>query len=232
MSVSFLDKIPAFAATYPSAILIVEWSPTADLTDVDGSGWTWVDITSDVLQADGKTIQISPMGKSEAAAVAQPAGCAFTLDNTSGNYSRGPQSTYYPNVKMNVPIRVSISLNGNPAAKVVRFQGYAYSLQPHWDETGRYSVVDVHAAGITRRLQHGVPALRSPLFRAFTNDSAVVAYWPMEDGVGSTSFGSAISGMPDLTFSGLTLADYSGISGSEPLPEFTASGSHWLYFVQ
>ncbi len=220
MAVPFLDKIPAFASAHPNATFRVQWAPNSYLPDP--SGWAWVDISNDVMQADGRAVEIGPMGKSDATQQTQPAGCTFYLDNRSGDYSKGPQSAYYPNLTLNIPIRVQVALNG--VAYTTRFQGYTYSLRPEWDQTGNYAVTRVQAAGVSRRLQLGAPELKSPLYRAFTRADNVVGYWPMEDEAGSTVLRSGLSNGKDLRFNGLTLADYSGIIGSAPLPVFTSSG--------
>lgn len=226
MSVAFLQNASGWRSAFPSARLFVEWAPGADVNDADGSGWTWVDISSDVLWSDGNAINISPIGRSDYASQSQPAGMQLTLKNTTGKYSRGPQSTYYPNVKLNTPVKVSISLDGTTPSKVIRFQGFIYELKPNFDATGGYAVVSLRAAGVTRRLQHGSPELRSSLYRAYTRDAAVVAYWPMEDQVGSSYFSSA-AGQQVMNYTGATLeSDSSHFSGSDSLPVFAATGTY------
>ena len=228
--VPFLDKVAEFAAVYPNARLIVEWAPGAPppVFGEDESSWTWVDITSDVLQASGRGINISPMGRSDWSSRANTAGCGFTLDNTSGNYSQGPQSAYYPNVKVNIPVKVSVTLTGLDADKVIRFQGYTYSLKPTWDVTGRQAFVDVEAAGLMRRLQLRTTPLQSPMRRAFskTFDTTAVAYWPMEEDDDATQFTSALPGKPPMQFTNMSLSSYSGIAGSEPVPTFDANSTY------
>lgn len=222
MSVTFLQNVPAWKTAYPSAKLYVEWAPGADLTDADGSGWSWTDISSDVIQSSG--INVSPLGKSDSQGQTSPAGCSFTLDNRTGEYSRGPQSSKYPNVKLNTPIKVSISLDGTTPSKVIRFQGYAYSFKPAWDDTGTFATVAIQAAGVSRRLQNGTPALRSTMYRYYTKDAQAVAYWPMEEGDDSTFFAPAI-GVQRMLYTNMNLAQNSEFTGSAGLPTFTATGT-------
>lgn len=227
VGVAFLDKVPNFAASNPSAKLYVEWAPGADLTgDTSGASWTWLDLSNDVLQANNQVINIGTIGRSDGSAQSQPASCTFMLDNRAGTYSRGPQSSSYPNVKLNIPVRISIALDGVYANRATRFQGYIWSMAPSWDSIGTYAVVNVQAAGVSRRLQHGLPSLDSSLFRAYQDDPLVVAYWPMEEAVGSAYFNQAFpgNGGSNMLFQGApTLSSYNGVIGSGGLPAFTAS---------
>lgn len=227
VGVPFLDKIPTFKASFPSAKLYVEWALGADLVgDPAGSGWSWTDISSDVLQEGGKVITISPAGRSDATTSSQPAGCSFELDNRSGAYSKGPQGSNYPNVRLNVPIRVSVSMTGVDVARQVRFQGFAYSFQPSWDTTGNFAVVSVQAAGASRRLAQGSAAVQSPLSRYYQLESGAVAYWPMEDADATYWLTSGLPGGTRFNFSNLTLANYTGITGSSALPTFSATTTY------
>jgi hypothetical protein len=179
-----------------------------------------------VLRANGNGINISPMGRSEAVGQTQPAGCTLQLDNRVGAYSRGPQSSNYPNVKLNVPFRVRIALDGVSANGVVRFQGYVHQLKPGWDETGSWAVIDLAAAGAMRRMLQGVPPERSPLYReALKNLAAgyVIGSWSMEDPIGSQSFSSIVeASRPMRYFGSIQLANDSTLIGSKPLPTFNA----------
>lgn len=226
MSTPFLQNSPAFKAAWPSAVLYVEWAPTAPNPSYgdDSTTWTWVDITADVMTSSG--IDIGPIGRADQAALTQPAGCTFTLDNRLGAYSRGPQSSSYPNVKLNVPVKVSISLTGLVADKKVRFQGYIWSFRPTWDATGRYAVVSVSAGGATRRLAQRSTPLASPLFRSYAFGTAVRAYWPMEDGEGATQFASGQENGQAMRYSNMNLAAYSGIPGSLALPTLTTASTY------
>lgn len=163
--------------------------------DVKGNPnlWNFYDITTDVRQADGQKVAITPVGRSDEAAQAQPAGCAFELDNTSGAYTANhPGSKWWPGVKRNTPIRIRLYLGGR---YVARFQGYANGWVPSWDTSGNMAVVTVSASGILRRLLQGKSPLRSPLYRANTKATpAPRSHWHMEDGASATQIGN---GLPD-----------------------------------
>lgn len=231
--VPFLRTASAFFAIYPLAKLYVEWAPGSDLS-VDQSFWTWQEITNDVL-LDGSSSQSIDIkqGRGSETSSATPAQCGFLLDNSSGSYSRGPGGANYGNIKLNIPVRVSVSLTGDFIDHVVRFQGYTNSLRPGWDETGGYATVELSASGTLRRLQQGEPSLRSAVFRYNMSDSTIVDYWPMEDISGAKVLSNAISGGNPMTFTGLTLASYSGgatgVPGSDAIPVWLNTGSYNAY---
>jgi hypothetical protein len=104
-----------------------------------------------------------------------------------------------------------------------RFTGYVDEFPVKWDPSGRNKYVTITASGLWRRLSQGA-ALKSPLYRALSGDSAVVGYWPMEDETGSTSFGSAVSGGLPMTYSTVTPASDSTVDGSSALPVVGAFG--------
>lgn len=90
-----------------------------------------------------------------------------------------------------------------------------------WETKGAESVLtSVGAAGVRRRLGQGAEAVESVLYRAISavSDSSVKAYWPMEDGTESTSFGPAIGSQPALRGSAVSPAAYDAFRGSAPLP--------------
>lgn len=90
-----------------------------------------------------------------------------------------------------------------------------------WGRTGKPSVfTNITANGVSRRLGQGEEPVQSPIYRAITGaeNPALVAYWPMEDGAGSSRFGSAVGGL-DAWWAGTpSLATYTGLGGSKPLP--------------
>ncbi|WP_410669130.1 hypothetical protein [Amycolatopsis sp. cmx-4-68] len=191
MAVAFLP-----AELGASARLAVEIAFGADLTDVDGSGWSWTDVTADVRQDPGIT---TSGGRSDEASTSQPANCSMVLDNATGAYSIGGGSAHYPYVRRNVPVRVRV----NPGDGVYRvvFQGYANGFTPGWTDTdhGRIPVVTLSASGVLRRLIQGKDPLRSALYRYFTitnSDHLVtpVEYWPLEEDKAATEAASAVDG--------------------------------------
>ncbi|MBC2903135.1 hypothetical protein [Streptomyces cupreus] len=102
-----------------------------------------------------------------------------------------------------------------------RFVGEISSWTPRWDTGGFDVVTQVEAAGILRRLGLGAVPLKSPIYREATSPlrTAVVAYWPLEDGAEATEFGSAIDGHPAVKLTGsVTPAAYSDWVGSDAIP--------------
>lgn len=155
--------------------IVVEAAFGADLS-ADPSTWSWFDITPDVRVAEGITIH---PGRADESSQAQPASCSLSLDNTDGDYYRGPKSKWYPGIRRNTPIRVRLSVDGSQW--YTRFQGEATSWTPTFDETGNLQVVNLSASGILRRLSQGPRPLRSALYRCITN-LAPYAYWACEEG--------------------------------------------------
>lgn len=216
---------PNLLAAYPRARIGVEAAYGADLT-ADPATWVWYDITGDVRQADRQMVSIVPMGRSDETSTAQPAGCAFQLDNTSGDYTAySAASRWYPNVRANTPIRVTVNLTGVAEDSSVRFQGYANGWEPSWDTTGNLAVVTVSASGILRRLQQGSSPLESAMFRSIVAANPV-RYWSLEDLSGSTTVASGLpSGSAMNTAGTINYASDSGLAGSQPSLVFTADSS-------
>lgn len=178
------------------ARLIVEAAFGADLS-VDPNSWNWHDITSDVRYADSGRVAISPMGRSDETSSAQPAGCAFVLDNDSGDYTAYRSGRWHPHVRRNTPIRVRVNLTGQAADWNVRFQGYATGWTPSWDISAQVPVVSVQAQGITRRLSQGTSVVQSALWRfhmlAYRYDAST-----NRDGFGPGFMGTGIQGYHGL----------------------------------
>lgn len=172
-----------------AARLVVEAAFGADLTG-SPDAWPWVDITGDVRAADG--VEWS-WGRGDEASTSQPAACALTLDNTSGDYSKGPQSRRYPYIRRGTPIRVRIDPG---TGLMTAFQGEAARWTPRFDASGNDATVALTAAGVLRRLGQGAAPLRSAYRRALTVDPTVVAYWPCEDEAGADHLANVVT--PDL----------------------------------
>jgi hypothetical protein len=109
-----------------------------------------------------------------------------------------------------------------------RFWGEIPSFTPQRDNTGQLRNVPVNAAGISQRLGAGSQILRSALTRAMDGvaegDFQPVAHWPMEDGTGTTALGNLRDGGPAQVSGAVTLASYTGATGSDPVPVL-ASGA-------
>jgi hypothetical protein len=120
--------------------------------------------------------------------------------------------------------------NASISDRQIRFTGEVASWPMRWD-TGGYDVTThIEAAGILRRLGQNQPELQSALRRTVPANADVVAYWPMEDEVGTVDSGSPIDGVKPLRSEGLTFAaetpTFSGLpAGSAALPQISANSS-------
>lgn len=152
----------------------IEWAFGADLT-ANPATWVWTDLS---LFALGSVSVRS--GRSDEASQTQPTACGFRLRNTDGRFSpRFPTSPYYPYVRRQTPVRISLSPG---TGYVQRFQGYIDNIVPVWPAgNSQVAEVEVTASGIMRRLGQGGKQLRSAPARYIPTTSPV-AYWPMEDG--------------------------------------------------
>lgn len=194
-----------------SARLSIELAWGADLA-ADPATWTWTEITGDVR---GKAKVKIKRGRADESSKTQPATCSLVLDNTAGAYSLGPQSSNYPNVRRNVPIRVRVD-PGDGLGFRDRFVGSVTGWPPVFDETGRDATVKLSAAGTLRRLGQGKSPVVSALRRTLSSSSDVVAYWPCEDPKGSQSIASGLQGGPPMSIGG---------TGEEPYPDFASNDS-------
>lgn len=182
---------PVFGA---ASRLSVEIAFGANLA-ADPATWTWTDVTGDVRYGDGKGVSISPIGRSDEFSTAQPAAASLQLANTNGEYSPfNPNSSHFPYVRRNTPIRTTVNLTGVGADTSIRFQGEVTSWTPSWDTSAHLAIVTITASGLTRRLQQGSSPQYSALYRAITR-TAPVAYWPLEDGA-LVSAPTAAAGTP------------------------------------
>jgi hypothetical protein len=89
-----------------------------------------------------------------------------------------------------------------------------------WNRRGAPSVLtSVQASGVRRRLGQGSDALKSAMFRQFSQPlSSVLGYWPMEDGSDAEALGAALGNRPMRISAAVTPAAYSGLRGSAPVP--------------
>ena len=169
----------------------------ADLSDADGSGWTWTDISGDVRHDPGAATTV---GRTDNVGQAGAARIGFVLNNQAGAYTPGnPTGVNYPNVVQNTPIRQLLTLDGT--TQRTRFQGYADSFNPVYvDPSGKVRGMAVTALGMLGRLAGRKKPLRSALTRAIIASSPT-AHWPMEDAAGSTQAASAVAGVGPLVVS-------------------------------
>lgn len=217
--VSLLQNIPGWVSAHPNAILVAEvgWG-----YEHSGGAITWTDITTDILFSG--PINITPMGRSDSTSKTQPAACTFTVgaNNSAIKYMLGPQSPNYPDVRKNVPVRVWVSLTGDPINRVVQFQGEIWSFKPASNKRGNVTSVTIRAGGKMRQLTQGTQPARSALRLAYTNSTVQpLAYWSMEDGRNATQFASGlIGGQPAVVTDGQILWEnqITTCPGSDGLP--------------
>lgn len=178
----------------------------------------WVDITSYVMTRDGSEQISITRGQPNEGNATEPGRCTFQLNNRDGRFSpRNTASPYYGRIGRNTQLRVSVP-SGND--KSYRFWGEVASWPQRWDSTGVDVWVELEAAGILRRLGQGQTPLKSPMLREFSNParSAIVAYWPCEDGNQATQVASGLAGGSPMAATGVDLAAYDDWASSDPLP--------------
>jgi hypothetical protein len=125
------------------------------------------------------------------------------------------------------PLSVVSTFN-NFEANSYRFWGEIPSFSPQRDDTGQYKTVPVTAAGFGQRLGAGTRPLASALTRAMDGigdgDIIPIAHWPMEEPSGATQLGNLRAGGPATVSGAVSLASYSGASGSKSVPVLSAGG--------
>jgi len=182
----------------------------------------WTDISPDVRYADKVNIT---GGRPDESSRAQQNTCRFTLNNRDGRYSpRNPTGPLYGQIGRNTAVRVSVMQEGTQR---FRFHGEIVAWPQNWDKTGTDVWVPIEAAGVLRRLNQGASPLRSALYRGLIRETEnpVIAYWPMEDQVGSFALASALPNAKPMNIDGTpTLASFDGFGGSGPVP-IMANGS-------
>src|SRR5438876_384748 len=171
------------AVTFPRIPLAitVEIALGADLT-ADLSTFSWTDVSAYALGEVSVT-----RGRSDRASSFEPSRCTLRLGNTDDRFTpRFPTSPYYPNFRLDTPIRVKV----NPGSGLTtRFVGFISSIKVNWPGgNAQFAEVAIEATGVSRRLRQG-PTTRSALYRAHITGSPV-QYWPLEDASGSTNFAS------------------------------------------
>lgn len=186
----------------------------ADLT-ANPATWTWTDVSTYALGSVSVTA-----GRADEAGQTAPTRCTFRLRNTDGRFSpRLPTSPYYPFVRRQTPVRVSL----NPGTGYVqRFQGYVDEIVPTWPSgNSDYAEVVVTASDIMRRLLQGNNPTRSALARSILGTTAATLrqYWPCEDGSSATRAASAIPAQPPLAVAG-TVA-FAAMDYEHPAPPIT-----------
>lgn len=153
----------------------------------------WLDITA--IDDDTKLLAASPVvitrGRSDQQGRVAPTEVRFSyLDNLATFDGDNPASSYYRQVGLGTPMRVTVDGEVRAVVEVAKWD-------PSWDDTDEVLTVAVVGAGILRRLEDGEKPLRSAAYRAFTspvNDPYRVAYWPFEEESGATTVTSPTPG--------------------------------------
>jgi hypothetical protein len=174
--------------TYPNLLVEVACAFGADITSLTGSGWTWTDITDDVILEgeQGSPLNVT-VGRADESSVTQTSVFKCTLDNRSGKYINTGASALWPYVRRGTPVRLRLSID-NGSTWSVRFQGTAVGFTPQWPEsTGRWATVELEASGPLRVLDQGTLPAKS-VYRTEIPRSpgwdGLITYWPCEGGDG------------------------------------------------
>lgn len=126
-----------------------------------------------------------------------------------------------------------------PDAAITNIWFRVYGTIDEWSPTWPYGDLAAHQdgglgkgqartgitiSGILRRLGQRASPLNSALRRSIPADPRLRAYWPMEDGSGSSQFASAFpDGGPMPVAGGASFASDSQLLGSAPLPKLTGT---------
>lgn len=198
----YLAGAPFLTQAASGLRVAVEIAWGANLADLTAASWDWTDVTGDVLM-DPKTshaaISITLGSPNEAPGQqTQASEMTATLLNTAAQYSLGGQSPNWPNVQRNTPVRVRICA---AAVWSVEYQGQVVSLQPGWDDTGRWATVHLTASGPLRRINQGTLSTRSVMRNYVMSgaDATVTNYWPFEEPATAATNAPLITNMTGAT---------------------------------
>lgn len=170
-----------------------------------------------IAPARGKIHEFQLLNGIAGTAVANPDFSAQTSGDTSFADTAGTPNTW--------TVQEAAELTN----RRYRFHGEVSSWPQRWDPTGTDIYTPIEAAGIIRRLTQGASPLQSTLYRGLANltVNTPVAYWPCEDGEGSTSIASGLTDGLPMTITGALpdFGSYSGFDASADLP--TLGDSVW-----
>lgn len=195
-------------------------TPLADVTWTDVSAY----VDSDVEITWGRSSKLEP---------ASPLVVRFTLDNSDGRFSAGlASSPYYPNVKFDRPIRVTVTPNGGAPSERGVF--YFDDWPSSWpDGTDSYAAVDVVAPSRLGRLGGRNALMADVVHFALANSATSV--FPLNDAEGTRQAASVVGSEvlrvagsgTDLRFSG----DAVQLRGGEYLTSGIALGTDYTVAV-
>jgi len=188
----------------------------ADLSQPPTS-WSWVDVTNYVRFASGIT---QTVGRPDESSTVQTSSGSLVFDNTDGRFSRkNPLGPYYGLLSRNTPIWGTIDAGTGAKTRLAMFVN---EWPSRWDPSQADATVPIKCAGIMRRLAQGTDP-GSPLRRtilAVTSGPRLLAYWPMEGGLGS----GLLSGTPLTTTGTVNTSATVKPVGSTGAFDFTAGG--------
>jgi len=110
--------------------------------------------------------------------------------------------------------------------RLYRFHGELGSVPKASDPSGRDVYSKAEADGVLRRLQQGNTPVQSTLRRYYATlggTTGLAAYWPCEDGVGSTSIAAGIPGVQPMLFAYLTPTFSNQVGSSSADSQFPCS---------
>jgi hypothetical protein len=159
--------------------------------------YTWTDVSQYVELAEGITIS---GGRQDERSQADANQLSLVLDNSDGRFTAGRSSSpYYPNVKLDRPIRVlATPVDG---AEQTLFTGYVNEWPVEWDGTDAYARTTVTASSRLSRL--GLRAeMRSIVEEAILADSPSAYYTLGEPADSTRANDSSGNGADPLTLAG------------------------------
>lgn len=175
---------------------------------------TWTDITRYVLQRQASVVNRGAGGEDNSM---PPSTMSLLLNNGDGRFAQdNPTSPYWPYLKQACQVRFKITHSG---VTYTRFWGETADAPMVVEAAPENNVVTLVCGGLFRRWERS-KTLESPMRRTIRVGSNLVAYWPMEDtGARTQTLASAIPNRPDMNIkAGISVASYSGFSGSKPVP--------------
>ena len=195
--------------------------PIPVIVEIEING-VWVNITQFVYQRDPIAIT---GGQTDEQDTVQPATCTMTVNNRDGRFSPNyPYGTYYPYLKQNVQLRVSVSgavsSSGNTYTGY-RFWGEVSTWPPLQDISGHDVYVSLTASGPLRRITTGggKGSALARYYAALTGDFAPIAYWPVEEGTTAGLCGCGVIDGVDMIVTGgpPVWKAVSDFNGSQPI---------------
>lgn len=186
---------------------------------------TWVDVSARVFGSVGISY-----GRTDPVGQTSPSTCSLSLDNRDGALTAGNvASTYYPNVKLDRPIRVTVTPDGGTPS--VRFLGYVDGWPVEWPMGTDLGTVyaNITATSRTGRLTGRAVLEASAIEDARASSAEYV--WPLNDDAGSIGGHEFKTNGPRLTRSGvLPRLSFTG-SGVRFRQKFVTGGSYGQYLT-